>query len=117
MPFEPDEYLSRHFKTSGADLSRKLDELVALVAPDDSPNLPLYREMLLTVIRMAQADRSRWDARSCCRRCARWSPPSAAWSPSSGGARSPCSAPPERPSSTRCTPRPGSSARPWRATT
>ena len=63
MPFEPDEYLSRHFKTSGADLGRKIDELVALVVPDNSQNLPLYREMLVTVMRMAQADRSRWDAK------------------------------------------------------
>lgn len=63
MPFEPDDYLSRHFKTSGADLSKKIDELVALVVPPTSQNLPLYREMLITVMRMAQADRSRWDAK------------------------------------------------------
>ncbi|MCW3149091.1 LOG family protein [Stutzerimonas stutzeri] len=63
MPFEPDDYLSRHFKTSGVDLASKIDELVALVVPETSPNLPLYREMLVTVMRMAQADRSRWDAK------------------------------------------------------
>ncbi|KJH83016.1 LOG family protein [Stutzerimonas stutzeri] len=63
MPFDPDDYLSRHFKTSGAELSKKLDELVELVVPPNSQNLPLYREMLVTVMRMAQADRSRWDAK------------------------------------------------------
>jgi len=63
MPFEPDHYLSRHFKTSSADLNQKLDELVALVVPPASQNQPLYREMLVTVMRMAQADRSRWDAK------------------------------------------------------
>lgn len=63
MPFETDDYLSRHIKTSGADLSGKIDELAALVMPAASQNLPLYREMLVTVIRMAQADRNRWDAK------------------------------------------------------
>lgn len=63
MSFEPDDYLSRHFKTSAVDLSSKIDELVSLVVSDTSPNLSLYREMLVTVIRMAQADRSRWDAK------------------------------------------------------
>ena len=63
MPYEPDDYLSRHFQTSGVDLASKIDELVTLSVPDTSPNLPLYREMLLTVIRMAQADRNRWDAK------------------------------------------------------
>ncbi len=63
MPYEPDDYLSRHFQTSGIDLADKVDELVTLVAPTDSPNLPLYRDMLITVIRMAQADRNRWDAK------------------------------------------------------
>ncbi|KAF1068027.1 MAG: Cytokinin riboside 5'-monophosphate phosphoribohydrolase [Pseudomonas citronellolis] len=63
MPYEPDDYLSRHFQTSGTDLSHKVEELAALAAPGNSPNLPLYREMLLTVVRMAQADRNRWDAK------------------------------------------------------
>ncbi len=63
MPFEPDDYLSRHFRTSGADLSKRIDELVELAVPPASPNLALYREMLVTVMRMAQADRSRWDAK------------------------------------------------------
>lgn len=63
MPFEPEDYLSRHFQTSGSDLTQKVEELAALAAPGNSPNLPLYREMLFTVARMAQADRNRWDAK------------------------------------------------------
>ncbi|SDK73929.1 hypothetical protein SAMN05216189_104934 [Pseudomonas delhiensis] len=63
MPYEPEDYLSRHFQTSGTDLTQKVEELAALAAPGDSPNLPLYREMLFTVARMAQADRNRWDAK------------------------------------------------------
>ncbi|PYC27238.1 cytochrome D ubiquinol oxidase subunit II [Aquipseudomonas alcaligenes] len=63
MPYEPDDYLSRHFQTSGVDLSSHIEQLTALVVPPASPNLPLYREMLTTVIRMAQADRNRWDAK------------------------------------------------------
>ena len=63
MPYEPDDYLSRHFHTSGVDLTSKVEELAALVVPANSPNLPLYQEMLTTVIRMAQADRNRWDAK------------------------------------------------------
>ncbi|WAJ36253.1 LOG family protein [Pseudomonas sp. GOM7] len=63
MPYETDDYLSRHVQTSEVDLSSKLDELINLSVPNASPNLPLYREMLTTVIRMAQADRNRWDAK------------------------------------------------------
>lgn len=63
MPYEPDDYLSRHFHTSGIDLTSKIEELSALTVPAASPNLPLYREMLTTVVRMAQADRNRWDAK------------------------------------------------------
>ena len=63
MPYEADDYLSRHVQTSEVDLTRKVDELVALAAPGNSPNLQLYREMLSTVIHMAQADRNRWDAK------------------------------------------------------
>lgn len=63
MPYEPDDYLSRHVQTSEVDLPSKVDELLALAAPGNSPNQPLYREMLSTVIHMAQADRNRWDAK------------------------------------------------------
>ncbi|MFB8829528.1 LOG family protein [Azotobacter sp. CWF10] len=63
MPFESDEFLSRHFQTSGVDINVLVDALVDEIVPETSPNLPLYREMLYTVIRMAQADRNRWDAK------------------------------------------------------
>lgn len=63
MPFESDDYLSRHFQTSGIDLTAKVDEIARLMVPSASPNQPLYQEMLTTVIRMAQADRNRWDAK------------------------------------------------------
>ena len=63
MPYETDDYLSRHFQISGVDLNSKVEELSKLATPPDSPNLKLYQEMLSTVIRMAQADRNRWDAK------------------------------------------------------
>lgn len=63
MPYESDDYLSRHVQTSGIDLGSKIAELIALATPPDSPNMPLYRDMLTTVVRMAQADRNRWDAK------------------------------------------------------
>ena len=63
MPYEPDDYLSRHVQTSAIDLTGKLTEITALAVPPASPNRALYQEMLTTVIRMAQADRNRWDAK------------------------------------------------------
>ncbi len=63
MPYEPDDYLSRHFQTSAIDINQKVDELAELSIPPGSPNQQLYREMLMAVIRMAQADRNRWDAK------------------------------------------------------
>ncbi|MBO3274657.1 LOG family protein [Pseudomonas schmalbachii] len=63
MPYEPDDYLSRHFQTSGTELAQKVEELAAMAVPVGSPNMPLYQEMLTTVARMAQADRNRWDAK------------------------------------------------------
>ncbi|HHJ4328276.1 TPA: LOG family protein [Klebsiella pneumoniae] len=63
MPYEQDDYLARHFQTGCIDWSCALDELLAQVVPADSDNLELYREMLATVVRMAQADRNRWDAK------------------------------------------------------
>lgn len=63
MPYQPDDYLSRHIQPSGVDLAEKIDELATLCAPQNSPNHNLYREMLVTVVRMAQADRNRWDAK------------------------------------------------------
>lgn len=63
MPYESDDYLSRHFHTSAIDINQQVDELASTTSPPDSPNLLLYREMLMTVVRMAQADRNRWDAK------------------------------------------------------
>jgi len=63
MPYDPDDYLSRHVQISGENLSHIVDELSTLATPPDSPNLKLYQDMLNTVVRMAQADRNRWDAK------------------------------------------------------
>lgn len=63
MPYESDDYLSRHIQTSDVDLTSKIDELSERATPPGSANLKLYRDMLGTVVRMAQADRNRWDAK------------------------------------------------------
>jgi uncharacterized protein (TIGR00730 family) len=62
MPYQPSDLLSRHFQNHGVDLTSKVEEQINLVAPN-SPNLPLYRDMMLTVLRMAQDDRNRWNAK------------------------------------------------------
>lgn len=61
MPFH-DHYLSRHVQISGSRLTQTLDELLHQALPEHSPNSALYRDMLLSVIRMAQTDHSHWDA-------------------------------------------------------
>ncbi|WP_248806035.1 LOG family protein [Pseudomonas sp. MWU13-2100] len=61
MPYQPNDLLSRHFQNKGIDLSR-IEEQLDQVAPN-SPNLELYRDMMLTVLRMAQDDRNRWNAK------------------------------------------------------
>ena len=61
MPYLPNERLFNHFQEHGIDLS-KVDEQLQLVAPN-SPNLPLYRDMVLTVLRMAHDDGNRWNAK------------------------------------------------------
>jgi uncharacterized protein (TIGR00730 family) len=63
MPDESDDFVSRHFQTSGIDLTTKVAELGTLATPPNSPNTTLYQAMLNTVVRMAQADRNRWDAK------------------------------------------------------
>lgn len=63
MSYESDDYLSRHYQTGDIELGDEVDTLLKLSVPAESPNLPLYREMLMTVVRMAQADRNRWDAK------------------------------------------------------
>jgi uncharacterized protein (TIGR00730 family) len=62
MPYKPSDVLSRHFQDEGIDVITKVDELLRQVSAD-SPNLPLYRDMMLTVLRMAQDDRNRWNAK------------------------------------------------------
>ncbi|NBA95351.1 TIGR00730 family Rossman fold protein [Pseudomonas sp. R5(2019)] len=62
MPYKPNDFLSTYFKSNGIDLTSKVEEQINLVAPN-SPNQPLYRDMILTVLRMAQDDRDRWNAK------------------------------------------------------
>lgn len=62
MPYEPNDLLIRHFQENGTDLMQQVDAQLNLIAPD-SPNIPLYRDMILTVLRMAQDDRNRWNAK------------------------------------------------------
>lgn len=62
MPFN-DHYLSRHVQISGSRLAQTLDELLHQALPEGNPNSALYRDMLMTIIRMAQTDHSRWDAK------------------------------------------------------
>ncbi|WP_369987749.1 LOG family protein [Pseudomonas xanthosomatis] len=61
MPYQPNERLLEHFREHGIDLG-KVDEQLQLVAPN-SPNLPLYRDMMLTILRMAHDDGNRWNAK------------------------------------------------------
>jgi len=62
MPHEPNELLSTHFNSNGLDLTRQVETHLSLIAPN-SPNLMLYRDMMLTVLRMAQDDHNRWNAK------------------------------------------------------
>ncbi|MFC6335793.1 TIGR00730 family Rossman fold protein [Pseudomonas sp. CCM 7891] len=62
MPYEPNDLLVRHFQESEPELTQQVDEQLKLIAPN-SPNTPLYRDMILTVLRMAQDDRNRWNAK------------------------------------------------------
>lgn len=61
MPYLPNELLASHFKNQGIDLEH-IDRQLGLVAAN-SPNLPLYRDMMLTVLRMAHDDSNRWNAK------------------------------------------------------
>ena len=62
MPYQPNDLLSRHFEESGHDLISKVEEQLKLISPN-SPNIPIYRDMILTVLRMAQEDHNRWNAK------------------------------------------------------
>ncbi|CAM3071094.1 Rossman fold protein, TIGR00730 family [Pseudomonas floridensis] len=62
MPYVPNDLLSQHFQSNGLNLTSKIEEHIHQVAPG-SQNLALYRDMMLTVLRMAQDDRNRWNAK------------------------------------------------------
>ncbi len=62
MPYVPNDVLSRHFQEKGLGITEQVHKHLELLAPD-SANLPLYRDMILTVLRMAEDDRNRWDAK------------------------------------------------------
>ncbi|WP_296264946.1 TIGR00730 family Rossman fold protein [Pseudomonas sp. UBA6562] len=61
MPYQPNDHLFSHFQENGIDVDN-IDAQLQLVAPN-SVNLPLYRDMLLTVLRMAHEDSDRWNAK------------------------------------------------------
>lgn len=56
------DYLARHWQAGSSELQQNVDQLLAL-AHGGRDNLELYRDMLLSIVRMAQADRNRWDAK------------------------------------------------------
>ncbi|WP_070885595.1 LOG family protein [Pseudomonas argentinensis] len=58
-----DDHGNGDLPASGDALAADLDDLAARITPAGSANVALYREMLATVARMAQADRNRWDAK------------------------------------------------------
>lgn len=58
-----DDHANGDLPASGDALAAELDALAARITPAGSANGALYREMLATVARMAQADRNRWDAK------------------------------------------------------
>ena len=63
MNNQNDTLLTRHIQSSDLQLPKKIEELLLAITPPDSPNKPLYHDMLLTIARMAEADRDRWDAK------------------------------------------------------
>jgi hypothetical protein len=50
MPYEPNDRLLRHFEQHGTDLTQQVDAQLQLIAPN-SPNIPLYRDMILTAMK------------------------------------------------------------------
>jgi uncharacterized protein (TIGR00730 family) len=63
MPYEADAYSAQPVSIATTELRDLIDQLSRLATPHDSANLQLYRTMLSSVTRMAQADRNRWDAK------------------------------------------------------
>ncbi len=62
MPYQTNDLLARHFQSNGVDLTSQVEKQLNLIAPN-SPNIPLYRDMVLTVLRMAEDDLNRWNAK------------------------------------------------------
>ncbi|MCO8163268.1 TIGR00730 family Rossman fold protein [Pseudomonas sp. 21LCFQ010] len=62
MPYVANDVLARHFQSNGLDLTSQIEEHIRQIAPATA-NLPLYRDMILTVLRMAEDDRNRWNAK------------------------------------------------------
>ncbi len=116
MPYQPNDLLSRHFEESGHDLISKVEEQLNLVSPN-SPNTPIYRDMILTVLRMAQEDHNRWNAKITLQALRELEHASECWSSSRGDAKSLSSAPRARQWNIPCMVSPGNSAPPWRART
>jgi hypothetical protein len=116
MPYQPNDLLSRHFQEQRPDLISKVEEQLNLVSPN-SPNLPIYRDMILTVLRMAQEDHNRWNAKITLQALRELEQAFRVLEQFKGDARSPCSARHAPRSNIRCTQWPGNSARPWRAQT
>lgn len=62
MPYHPNDLLSAHFTRQDLDITAQVQAQLEHLAPN-SPNLALYRDMILTVLRMAEDDRNRWNAK------------------------------------------------------
>ncbi|PVZ20726.1 MULTISPECIES: TIGR00730 family Rossman fold protein [unclassified Pseudomonas] len=62
MPYHPDDHLAEHFIAQGQEIAQQVDAQLQQVAPG-SPNRALYRDMVLTILRMAQDDHNRWNAK------------------------------------------------------
>lgn len=56
------ELLGRDYQAGTLSILNKIEELLELTKGDKA-NIELYEEMLLSVVRTAQADRDRWDAK------------------------------------------------------
>ncbi|RZA13806.1 MAG: cytochrome D ubiquinol oxidase subunit II, partial [Proteobacteria bacterium] len=63
MPYQPNDLLTQRFMRDGLNLTEALEQMLGRVAPAGSANIPLYRDMMLTVLRMAEDDRNRWNAK------------------------------------------------------
>ena len=59
---QSNDTLSLYFESHGLDLAEQVEAQLQQVAPD-SPNRALYRDMILTVLRMAHDDLNRWNAK------------------------------------------------------